>query len=114
MDLSMEDIIYTIIRIEEEDFGCEGRQDGAVPEVSVYLESEDGDNQIVIMEDSIMYTRQLDVGSRVIIGSEGSLCHPDCVMAPMDMEKDDYSARLQNEWMEHYMDAVDELDEKLQ
>ena len=55
MDLSMEDIIYTIIRIEEEDFGCEGRQDGAVPEVSVYLESEDGDNQIVIIEEGAAY-----------------------------------------------------------
>ncbi|MDD6070349.1 MAG: hypothetical protein PUC12_05950 [Clostridiales bacterium] len=113
MDLSMEEIIYTIVRIEEEDFGCEGRPDGAVPEVSVYLKSENKDSKIVVMEDSVMYTRQLDVGSKVIIGSDGSLYHPDCVMAPVDMEKDDNSARLQNEWMEHYMDAVDELDETL-
>lgn len=113
MDLSMEETIYTIIRIDEEDFGCEGRPEGTMPEVSVYLEAEDGEEQIIVIEDAIMYTRQLDVGSKVVIGPDGSLYRPDHLMAPVDMEKDNTSARFQNEWMDNYLDAVDELDEQL-
>ena len=37
-------IIYTITRIDEADFGCEGRPEGYIPMVTVYLE-EDGEEE---------------------------------------------------------------------
>lgn len=35
--------VYRVVRIDEPDFGCEGRPDGAEPMAKVYLESEDGE-----------------------------------------------------------------------
>lgn len=36
----MEEQIYKIIRIDEEDFGCEGRPEGQEPMVRVVLEAD--------------------------------------------------------------------------
>ena len=64
---------YIIKQIVEADFGCEGRPDGYVPMVRVYLGDENGVESIVEMEDAKMYERQLDEGMEVIIGNDGTL-----------------------------------------
>ena len=53
----MEEQIYKIIRIDEDDFGCEGRPEGQEPMVRVVLEADTGETMIVMMEDALMYTR---------------------------------------------------------
>ncbi len=50
----MEEQIYKIIRIDEDDFGCEGRQEGQEPMVRVVLEADTGETMIVMMEDALM------------------------------------------------------------
>ena len=64
--------IYTITRIDEADFGCEGRPEGYIPMVTVYLEDEYGREEVIEMEDAQMYHRALDEGSRVVIGGDGA------------------------------------------
>ena len=107
----MEEQIYKIIRIDEEDFGCEGRPEGQEPMVRVVLEADTGETMIVMMEDALMYTRKLDVGGLAIVGADGLLYAPGAVMSmeevlemPVDFEK-------QAAWMENYWDAVDELED---
>ena len=61
-------MIYKIIRIDEDDYGCEARPDDYVPMVQVRVRSIEEndfgeyDEQIVLMEDSVMYERNLDEG----------------------------------------------------
>ena len=115
----MEEQIYKIIRIDEDDFGCEGRPEGQEPMVRVVLEADTGETMIVMMEDALMYTRKLDVGGLAIVGADGLLYAPGAVMSmeeafdaaarfvlevPVDFEK-------QAAWMENYWDAVDELED---
>lgn len=69
----MEEQIYKIIRIDEDDFGCEGRPEGQEPMVRVVLEADTGETMIVMMEDALMYTRKLDVGGLAIVGADGLL-----------------------------------------
>ena len=64
---------YIIKQIIEADFGCEGRPDGYIQMVKVYLDDEIGVETIVEMEDAKMYERQLDEGVEVIIGYDGTL-----------------------------------------
>ena len=68
-----EQTIYTITRIEEADFGCEGRPEGYVPMVKVYLKDEQGMERVLEMEDAMMYQRKLDEGARVVIGIDKTL-----------------------------------------
>ena len=59
---------YKIIRIDEEDYGCEERPDDHVPMVSVLVKAIEPDDfgdfpeRIIMMEDEIMYRRNLDEG----------------------------------------------------
>ena len=89
----MEEQIYKIIRIDEDDFGCEGRPEGQEPMVRVVLEADTGETMIVMMEDALMYTRKLDVGGLAIVGADGLLYAPGAVMSmeevlevPVDFE----------------------------
>mgnify|MGYP007047911968 FL=1 len=107
----MEEQIYKIIRIDEEDFGCEGRPEGQAPMVRVVLEADTGETTIVMMEDTLMYARKLDVGGQAIVGTDGMLYAPGAIVAmeevievPVDFEK-------QAAWMENYWDAIDELED---
>lgn len=54
---------YTILEIEEPDFGCEGLPDGAEPMCRVLLGSRDGSRRTVQLPDALLYARELDVGS---------------------------------------------------
>ena len=88
----MEEQIYKIIRIDEDDFGCEGRPEGQEPMVRVVLEADTGETMIVMMEDALMY-------------APGAVMSMEEVLeVPVDFEK-------QAAWMENYWDAVDELED---
>ena len=56
---------YKIVRIDEADYGCEGRPDGEEAMDSVWLEDENGERQIVRASDRMLYDRHLDEGSLV-------------------------------------------------
>ena len=104
-----EEQIYTIISIEEEDFGCEGRMDGVVPMVKVFLESSDGMEDVVMMEDYLMYQRRLDEGAQVVIGGDGTLYPPGVIFG----QEEDVLAvtQCQRQWLENYLDAVEEMNQ---
>lgn len=59
-------MLYTIIRIEEEDFGCEGRPEGEPAMVRVWLRSKDGEEVVIQKADAWMYEQDLDEGDHVI------------------------------------------------
>lgn len=107
--------IYTIMRIDEADFGCEGRPEGYIPMVTVYLEDEYGREEVIEMEDAQMYHRALDEGSRVVIGGDGTLYSLEAARRQADIIPMEEMADTdqQNQWLEGYMDAVEELEEEL-
>ena len=107
--------VYTIIRIDESDFGCEGRPEGYIPMVDVLLEDEYGREHSVEMEDAMMYQRALDEGSRVVIGGDGTLYSLEAARRQADIIPVEETADTdqQNQWLEGYMDAVEELEEEL-
>ena len=47
---------YKIVRIDEADYGCEGRPDGEEAMDSVWLEDENGERQIVRASDGCFMT----------------------------------------------------------
>ena len=107
-------IIYTITRIDEADFGCEGRPEGYIPMVTVYLEDEYGGAEVIEMEDAQMYHRALDEGSQVVIGGDGTLYSLEAARQQADIIPVEETADTdqQNQWLEGYMDAVEELEEE--
>ncbi len=107
-------IIYTITRIDEADFGCEGRPEGYIPMVTVYLEDEYGGAEVIEMEDAQMYHRALDEGSQVVIGGDGTLYSLEAARRQADIIPVEETADTdqQNQWLEGYMDAVEELEEE--
>ena len=55
---------YEVIEIEEPDFGCEGRPDGAVPMAKVTLRSvQDGTRMQTEIADGYLYQEEIDEGS---------------------------------------------------
>lgn len=65
---------YRIIRIEEPDFGCEGRPEGEEIKDKVFLEEEQTKEEtIIFMEDKLLYERDIDEGSKVMIDQDGRL-----------------------------------------
>ena len=56
---------YTITEIVEDDFGCEGRPEGAEPMVTVSLDGDHGVWGKVRIADAYLYEHHLDVGSVV-------------------------------------------------
>lgn len=65
---------YHVTRIEEPDFGCEGRPEGQEVKDKVFLkEDATGKETIVFMEDKLLYERDIDEGSKVVIDEDGRL-----------------------------------------
>ena len=64
---------YKIVRIDEADYGCEGRPDGEEAMDSVWLEDENGERQIVRASDRMLYDRHLDEGSLVTFDEKNQL-----------------------------------------
>ena len=65
--------MYRIIRIEEPDFGCEGRMEGQAIMDTVVLQEESGQEIVKQMEDSLLYERDLNEGDAVMIEKNGNL-----------------------------------------
>lgn len=65
---------YYVARIEEPDFGCEGRPEGQEIKDKVFLKEEtSGGETIIFMEDKLLYERDIDEGMKVVIDSGGRL-----------------------------------------
>ena len=107
----MEEQIYKIIRIDEEDFGCEGRPEKQKPMVRVVLEAETGETTIMMMEDAWMYARKLDVGGQAIVGADGLLYAPGNIVLEENLMEVSVDFEKQAAWMENYWDAVEELED---
>ena len=60
---------YYVTRIEEPDFGCEGRPEGQEIKDKVYLKEE----TIIFMEDKLLYERDINEGMKVVIDGDGRL-----------------------------------------
>ena len=57
--------MYTVERIEELDFGCEGRPEGMKDMVRVFLKGENGEEESLKVEDAWRYAHGIDEGSKV-------------------------------------------------
>lgn len=64
---------YKITRIDEADYGCEGRPEGEEAMDSVWLEDENGEVHIVKVADALLYERHLDEGSLVTFDEKNQL-----------------------------------------
>ena len=65
---------YYVTRIEEPDFGCEGRPEGQEIKDKVYLEEEiTKEETIIFMEDKLLYERDINEGMKVVIDGDGRL-----------------------------------------
>lgn len=65
---------YYVTRIEEPDFGCEGRPEGQEIKDKVFLKEEiTAEEKIIFMEDKLLYDRDIDEGTKVIIDEDGRL-----------------------------------------
>ena len=64
---------YKIVRIDEADYGCEGRPDGEEAMDNVWLEDENGERQIVRVSDLMLYDRHLNEGSLVTFDEKHQL-----------------------------------------
>ena len=113
----MQETKYKIIRIDEEDYGCEERPDDHVPMVSVLIKAIEPDDfgdfpeRIIMMEDEIMYRRNLDEGDEAVIGLDGELFPPGMLCNEADEGESDSKANMQGEWLEDYLDALEEMEE---
>ena len=56
--------MYTVERIEELDFGCEGRPEGMKDMVRVFLKGENGEEESLKVEDAWLYAHGIDEGSK--------------------------------------------------
>ena len=66
---------------------------------------------IKMIEDEIMYRRNLDEGDEAVIGLDGGLFPPGMFCNEVDDGENDTKADLQGEWLEDYLDALEEMEE---
>jgi len=64
--------IYKVIRIIEEDFGCEGRPDGYEPMCTVQLQAADGEDFFLKVKDKELYAKDIGEGDEVAV-NEGKV-----------------------------------------
>ena len=67
------EMLYTVERIEELDFGCEGRPEGMKDMVRVILKGDNGGEESMKVEDDWLYANGIDEGSRVELDKERNL-----------------------------------------
>lgn len=105
-----EKLIYKIIKIEQE----------TIPMLNFYLKlAEENETEQISMEESVAYERNLKIGDKVIIGPDETLFP--LAMAenlglfdeidPFTQSKEQDPHQWQMEWMDDYLDALEELDE---
>ena len=65
---------YYVTRIEEPDFGCEGRPEGQEIKDKVYLKEEiTKEETIIFMEDKLLYERDINEGDLVTMDGQHQL-----------------------------------------
>lgn len=64
--------IFKIIRIDEQDHGCEGIPEGQEPKCEVTIEAADGKQFIMQIEDALLYERGLNEGDSFRISEDGT------------------------------------------
>ena len=63
-----------VTRIEESDFGCEGRPDGVIAMDHVYLRYEQESEEFCLMaEDNQLYADHIDENSTVLVTADGKI-----------------------------------------
>lgn len=62
-----------IVRIDETDFGCEGRPDGMPVMDKIYLRDVSGEECVIQMEELLVWQRGLDEGMLVCFDENGQL-----------------------------------------
>ncbi len=69
--------------------------------------------QVAVGEEllAIMYRRNLDEGDEAVIGLDGGLFPPGMFCNEVDDGENDTKADLQGEWLEDYLDALEEMEE---
>ena len=87
---------WVIKRIEEADFGCEERMPGEPQMVLVTLENDFGQIEQLEVADRWLAMQELDEGDEWPVD-------------PEQMDEQELSILTQNQWMDHYMEAVEEL-----
>lgn len=58
---------YTILQIQEDDYGCEERREGAKKTVLVRLRDEDENERMIRQEDDWLYEQEIDEGDLVVL-----------------------------------------------
>lgn len=103
-------LVYKIVKIEQEE----------LPMLNFYLKlAEDNGTEEISMEESTAYERNLKLGDNVIIGPDETLFP--LAMAenlgffdeidPFTQSNEQDPHQWQMEWMDDYLDALEELDE---
>lgn len=64
---------YRILRIDEPDFGCEGRDDGEAAYDEITLVNEQGETCLVRMEEQQVWSMGLDEGMLAWVGKDGQI-----------------------------------------
>ena len=64
--------MYTVLRIEEPDFGCEGRPEGEEPVDRVLLKKHNGEEVFIREKDALLYEMDINEGDDVYL-IEGEL-----------------------------------------
>ena len=63
---------YRVLRIDEEDYGCEELPEGRQPACEVLLESPSGQKKTCALPDPLLRQRQIAEGDRVFLGPDGT------------------------------------------
>ena len=63
-----------VVRIEEDEYGCEELPEGQEPQVRVILEDEKGDQTAVKASDRLLRERGIDEGDLVTVDAGGGIC----------------------------------------
>lgn len=89
--------MWTIKRIDEADFGCEERLPGESLMVLVTLENDDGSTNQIEVADKWLDMMRLDEGDE----------WPEDLMKQTD--SDEEKIMRQSDWMNNFLDALDEM-----
>ena len=104
--------IYTIVKIEAEE--------AEIPRLTFYVKEDALDEpEEISMEELTAYDRNLGIGDQVIIGPDGTLFPLDMAenlgmfdeIDPLSQISETDPRQWQMEWMDNYMDALEELED---
>lgn len=68
---------YTIMRIDEPDFGCEGIPDGKELVDIVHLKDSLGNKTVIEAEDRLLYELNLNEGDEITVDENGGIVKAD-------------------------------------